>query len=79
MNWNSQPRDCFASLTFIMDHLLIQPLSAETEGQRETYNLHLYSGLLSILSSYIEWNVHITQYIITKLMVCDSLGPRPYV
>ena len=32
LNWNFQPKDCFASLTFIMDHLLIQPLSAKTEG-----------------------------------------------
>ena len=31
MNWSFQPSECFNCLTLVMDHLLVQPLSAQTE------------------------------------------------
>ncbi|XP_064395899.1 WD repeat-containing and planar cell polarity effector protein fritz homolog [Halichondria panicea] len=33
LSWTSQQNECFICLTLIMDHLLTQPLSRETEGQ----------------------------------------------
>jgi len=41
MNWNSQSRDCFACLTLITDHLLVQPLTNITEGTQIL--LYLYA------------------------------------
>lgn len=35
LNWSSQSSDCFACMTLIVDHLLVQPLNAHNERQLE--------------------------------------------